>query len=327
MNDHRIDRVDVRARIAARRSPYWQRLARGRFLGFRKMSASSPGTWLARFHAGDEGYDQKPLGDFGLFPEKERYDAAKRAAEEWFSHRDAGGAANSGTVKGACEAYVAHLRAEKSEATADEVASRFARLVYGDPERKIPPDPIARVELSKLTKVHVGAWRERVLKRGAKSSFNRNATALRAALNHAHGDAKIASDVPWREKLKPITGAGNPRTLYLDRDARRSLIDHATDEARPLLRAINLLPVRVGEVANARVADLDTRHRTLRLSGKTGERVILLPDEAFAHLKECARKKLPTAWLIARADGSQWKKAAWRDEVKLAAEAAKLPKA
>ena len=55
--------------------------------------------------------------------------------------------------------------------------------------------------------------------------------------------------------------------------------------------------------------------------------MILLPDEAFAHLKECARKKLPTAWLIARADGSQWKKAAWRDEVKLAAEAAKLPKA
>ena len=43
--------------------------------------------------------------------------------------------------------------------------------------------------------------------------------------------------------------------------------------------------------------------------------------------KECAKGKLPGAWLVSRADGGQWRKEAWRDEIKLAAAGAKLPKA
>src|SRR5690606_14249632 len=59
----------------------------------------------------------------------------------------------------------------------------------------------------------------------------------------------------------------------------------------------------------------------------TGARILPLSRDAVAHLKECAKGKLPGAWLIARADGSQWKKEAWRDEVKAAARKARLPKA
>jgi integrase len=50
-----------------------------------------------------------------------------------------------------------------------------------------------------------------------------------------------------------------------------------------------------------------------------------LPPGACAHLKECAKGKTSRAWLISRADGSQWKKEAWRDEIKEAAKKAKLP--
>jgi len=45
------------------------------------------------------------------------------------------------------------------------------------------------------------------------------------------------------------------------------------------------------------------------------------------HFKACAKGKLPAAWLVARADGAQWKKEAWRDEIKAAARKAKLPQA
>lgn len=62
-------------------------------------------------------------------------------------------------------------------------------------------------------------------------------------------------------------------------------------------------------------------------TGKTEARIVPLSTEAFSHFKECAKGKLPSAWLVSRADGSQWKKEAWRDEIKLAAKAAKLPKA
>src|SRR5258708_1246240 len=106
-----IDRVDVRGRLTARRDPYWLRLTQGRFVGFRKLRAVATGPWLARFwclgceqHDG-ERYHQKPLGDFATEPEKDRFDAAKLAAEEWFRHLDMGGSTNRTTVKAAREAY------------------------------------------------------------------------------------------------------------------------------------------------------------------------------------------------------------------------------
>jgi hypothetical protein len=52
-----------------------------------------------------------------------------------------------------------------------------------------------------------------------------------------------------------------------------------------------------------------------------------LSSEAASHFRECAKDKLPDAWLVSRANGNQWKKEAWRDEVKAAAAAAKLPAA
>ena len=62
-------------------------------------------------------------------------------------------------------------------------------------------------------------------------------------------------------------------------------------------------------------------------SRKTEARIIPLSSEALEHFKACAKNKLPAAWLVSRADGSQWKKTAWGNEIKLAASAAKLPKA
>ena len=71
----RIERVDVRARLELRREPYWKRISEGRYIGFRKMTKGTAGTWLARAYNG-ESYDPHPLGDFAEMPESERYDAA-----------------------------------------------------------------------------------------------------------------------------------------------------------------------------------------------------------------------------------------------------------
>src|SRR5205823_706862 len=121
----------------------------------------------------------EPLGDFATLPEKGRFDAAKRAAEEWFRHLDMGGSTDRQTVKAACEAYVEKTKLESSEATAVDAKGRLGRLVYAD--------PIARVDLTKLAPRHVAEWKKRVLERGgSRGSYNRNATALRAALNLAY---------------------------------------------------------------------------------------------------------------------------------------------
>lgn len=307
-----------------RRDPYWHRVSQGRYVGFRRMTKGSPGTWLARAYDG-AAYAYETLGDFAPLPEGERYDAASKAAEAWFQHLDKGGSTEPLSVKAACEAYVAKLRAERSGQAAKDAEGFFRRLVYDD--------PIARVMLSKLNRAHMSAWRSSVLEHCEKrSSFNRNVTPLRAALNLALEDGRVASDHAWLVALKPFKkkegGGGNRRTLTLNRDERRLLVEKSTDEARQLFKAMALLPMRPGELAALRVDHLNVKERALEIpTGKTEPRIIPLPSEALEHFKACAKAKLPTAWLIARTDGSQWKKEAWRDEIKAAAKAAKLPKA
>lgn len=315
-----IDRVEPRSRLKPRRAPYWKRISQGRYVGFRRLTTSTPGTWLARTYNG-AGYDQEPLGDFGSMAENERYDAARKAAEAWFQHLDLGGSTDKVTVKAACVAYVEHLKQENSDASSTDAKGRFERLVYHD--------AIARIELAKLKRPHVDAWRTRALAAGgSKGSFNRNATTFRAALNLAYKNDRVATDHAWREHLKPFENATTRRTLYLDGAARRKLIENAPAQVKPLLRTLALLPMRVGEVAALKVENLDTRNKVLSVpAAKTKAREVPLGGEAFAHLKACAANKLPGAWLVARADGSQWKKEAWRDEIKAAVRKAKLPRA
>lgn len=325
----RIDRVDVRKGLQIRRDPYWYRLSEGRYLGFRKMTKGSPGTWLARFYDGGRYiYPEGGMGDFSGLPEGEQFDAAKIAAEEWFRQLDMGVSPKSTTVKEACAAYVEWKRNPKNsekatdpEAAANAIAARFKRLV--------DPDPLGKLELSKLKERHLAAWEKRVLDLGgSQASYNRDATMLRAALNLARKRREVASDIEWREALKPFKTEGR-RELYLKRDERRRLLENASEESRPFFKTLTLLPLRPGDVPKLLVKDLDTNNRMLRVPSGKGKdsRQIPLPNEAFAHLKECAKGKLPTAWLIARADSSQWKKEAWRDEIKLAAAGAKLPRA
>lgn len=320
----RIDRVELRGKLPARREPYWLRLSEGRHVGFRLITKASEGTWLARHYDGTR-YSFQPLGDFASLAEKERFDAAKAAAEKWFEHLNLGGATKAGTVGDACSSYVEHLKLEKSEGAADAAQGYYRRLILGDEGARA--DPIAAVDLAKVTRPHFEAWRKRVRKAaGSDSSFNRALTPVRAALNYAKSIGKVATDQAWREALKPIKAAGKRRELYLDAGDRAKLIDSATAEASRYLNTLRLLPLRPGDVASLHVSHFDVRQGTLSIpAGKTDRRAILLSAAAIAHFKECAKGKLPAAWLVSRDDGRQWKKEAWRDEIKLAAAAAHLP--
>jgi Site-specific recombinase XerD len=229
------------------------------------------------------------------------------------------------SVWAACEAYVEQTRAERGDQVANETKTRLVRLVKSD--------PIGRIDLAKLATHHVNGWRLRLLTTirtagGSDASFNRNATFLRAALNFAKRQKRVASDQAWAEELKPIEGAGTPRRLYLDLDKRRRLIGAASEGSRPFFTALALQPMRPGELARCQVEHLDVEHRMLRVpGGKTGARDVPLSSDALQHFESCARNKLPQAWLVSRTDGSQWRKEAWRDEMKEAAARAKLPSA
>lgn len=323
-----IIKVADREKLPSRREPYWHRIAAGSYLGFRNLTPSRPGSWVARWRDPDtEKQHYQSLGTFELLPDSERFDAASKAAREWFSHVGQGGSTETCTVAEACARYVQHLKRTKGDKSAGDAQNRFERHVFDNAR-------FASIRLTALKAIHVDAWRKRLQDKPAPaggqrtdSSINRDMTALRAALNLAHTDGLIANTIPWRGKLIPIKNADGKRDVYLDRAQRCALIEAAPPDLAQFIRAMCLLPLRPGALAGLTAAHFDQRLNTLTIGqDKAGrDRKIALPEATAAVFAEAARDKQPTAPLFNRADGKAWEKDAWKHPFKDAATTAKLP--
>ena len=333
----RIDTVQARARLAARRSPHWQRLSAGVAVGFRKMAAGSEGTWLAQIYdAGTRKQTRTSLGAFDHLPAHARFDAAKHEAEERAEHLQRGGSVQGMTVRQACEAYVSHLHSEGRGATANAAAPRFESLVY--------PSKLALVDVRKLAPHHVAGWRASVISMPAvingrakrenqrtrarsPATVNRDMASLRAALNLARLNGAVTTDAAWRKALQPLKGASKRRDTYLERHQITALIEASPADLSAFLRALALVPLRAGAMAALAVADFDKRLGVLSI-GKdkaNAQRQIKLPPATAAFFAGQARGKSPSAPLLARATGSAWSKSTWAPVIRDAAAAAKMP--
>lgn len=334
-----IQTVRQRAALTPRREPYWHALGTGKHVGFRV--AGDGGHWIARaYDPATRARQYRSIGDLAHLPDAERFTAAVKAAQEWFAHVGKGGRSESLTVAEAWRRYADHQHKAKGKAAGDDVEARFKRHIEGD--------PIAGVPLEKLTKRHIDEWRSRIsgnakqVKRGphcrvktpqpepkAKSpgSVNRDMVPMRAALNLALADGYVTSDHAWLKALKPHENADGRRTLYLDLDQRRALIDHLPADAAAFVRGLSLLPLRPGALASLTVADFNAKQGTLRIgTDKAGAgRTVLLPEATADLFRTHAKGKLPAAPLLARWDGKAWVKDAWKKPIKAAAAAAGLP--
>lgn len=319
-----LSTVRTRDRLRQRNEPYWHKLTTGQYLGFRP----GRGSWVARIYNRDTHVNVfHALGDFADLAPSARFDAARRAALVYGDHINGGGSNKPITVREACERY--------AEGKPD-VQARFAQHIY--------TDSIAKVELQRLTRTQVRAWRERLEKTPARvtrrkvgeqitrprspATVNREMTAFRAALNAALEDGYVQNALAWKEPLKAIKADGR-RNLYLDRAQRRELLEQVLDEARAFVTALCLLPVRPGALAALRVADFDHRRNELTIphdKAGAGRRIVVSANVA-ALFKAQARSKLPSAPLFSRANGKPWDKTTWNAPIKDAARAAKLPDA
>ena len=71
------------------------------------MTTGPGGTWVARLlDNATEKQSYNALGDFSELPDHLRFDAAYKAADTWFKHRNEGGSATIITVGEACQRYV-----------------------------------------------------------------------------------------------------------------------------------------------------------------------------------------------------------------------------
>lgn len=329
----RLDTVASREKLKPRREAYWQRVRKGCFVGYRKMTASGHGTWLARARDEEVGTKQlfKPLGEFGDLADHLRFDAATKVALAWFDHLGRGGTAQAATVTDACSRYVRHLKATKSEGAAKDAEARFKNYVLNHHK-------LAATELPKLTPAQLESWRKALRdlptrsggrrgERRSDSTLNRDMTCFRAALNLAYLDGLLTTDYAWRSKLRPIKNADHPRELYLDRAQRLKFIEKAPGDLAAFLRGLSQLPLRPGALAKLKAGDFDRRLKVLKIGqDKNGkDRRIKLPDVTAEFFEVAAKNKLPTAPLLSRAGGKAWNKDAWKGPVKVAVELAELP--
>ncbi|WP_066825293.1 tyrosine-type recombinase/integrase [Sphingomonas mali] len=324
-----LSRVKEREALPSRREPHWQRIRPGCFLGYRPSAREGLGTWIARAYDEDQrGYRLKALGDFGDLPGRDRFAAAKKEGEAFAELVEAGGQTEETveTVEDACRRY-AKMN--------PEAEGRFRRHVYSD--------AIAKLKLAKVRRNHLKSWRDRLeakpapvsrRKKGhpltrprAPSSVNRDMAMLRAALNKILAPGAPDTEAAWQEALKPIRNADRQRTLYLDRDQRRALLANVEAEAEPFVRALCLLPLRPGAVANLTVADFDDRTSELSIGkDKSGKpRRILIPSAAAKLFAAQAKGRSPSAPLFAQANGKAWNKDAWKKPITDAVIVARLP--
>lgn len=331
---NKIDTVTARNKLTIRREPYWHRISKGFYVGFRKMTDGSGGTWLLRHRAESGDEIESSLGTLDQYKAHERFDKAVDAARDWLARATTGEAdlsRHGATLWDACNAYVDRIQELKGSKPAQDLAARYRRWVQ--------PDPIQGIELVKLTREHLNGFRRRMAatpvrinKAGetrdrSKDSVNRDVAAVRAALNHAFADRMVTSDFAWREPLKAFKNVSRRRGLYLDREQRRNFIRHAPDDLAAFLRGLSMLPLRPGALADLKVEDFDRRLSVLKIGkDKSGQdRRIKLPQATAQLFENAAGDRPPTAPLLARADGQAWNKDSWKGPLKAAALGAGLP--
>lgn len=252
------------------------------------------------------------------------------AARAWLSHLEMGGATESITVMEACDAYVAKIRALKGDKPADDLEDRYRRWVK--------PDPIQKLEITKLTRDIVNRFRRRLVdapvkvgKSGdtrarSKDTVNRDMAAVRAALNQPLQDGIAISDFAWRVPLAAFKNVTNRRETYLDRDQRRRFIFRG---AR--FGPIHLRPVLVAApTGRPRLLGGCRLRSTIWHPENWGGKAVptgkfKVPPDIAEFFRRSAGDRRGNEPLVARTNGLAWNKDAWKDPLKSTANKAGLP--
>ena len=266
----KIDTRSARTKLTQRREPYWAVLTQGCAIGYRKGKNS--GSWIARWRGSDQKQHYHAIGaaDDNLNQEESgtailAYKEAQEQARNWFSGcgSKTGKPRGPYTVRDAMKDYFAWMKGEGKKRTEDTSARADALIL----------PTLGAIELDKLTPDQIRDWRTKLVeasprlrtRKGQEQQFrdtngdpeaprrrqataNRTLTILKAALNHAWAENRIASRDAW-QRVKPFKNVDvarvsafprrgdHPRASYCDptrsRPAfhRAALHRHALSEA------------------------------------------------------------------------------------------------
>ena len=332
-NSH-VESRTARSKLSSRREPYWTTLGEGCHVGYRR-TAKGAGTWIGKFRdeSGVRRYESLGAADDirdadgltalsfrqaqerarGWFEKKAREFAGETVQMEPYAVADA--------MRDYLAWYKAHRKASGHSSTRTSVATHILPTFGTLPIAKLTTakirkwhedlasaPPMLRTPLGRQRRYReVGSDPETLRRR--KSTANRLLTILRAALNKAFADGKVASDEAWR-RVKPFRDVDSARLRYHTDDECRRLVNACDADFRPLVQAALLTGCRYGELVALRTADFNADVATLRVpQSKSGKaRNVVLTDEGYAFFARQAAGKAGEALLLPRHDGRPWGK-------------------
>ena len=150
-------------------------------------------------------------------------------------------------------------------------------------------------------------------------------TILRAALNHAFNDGKVASDHAWR-KVRPFRKVDAARIRYLTFEEAKRLVNASDPEFRPLVQAALQTGCRYGELIGLQVRDFNPDAGTLAIrQSKSGKpRHVVLTDEGQHLFTMLTVGRSGHELLLQKTNGEPWRAAHQKRPMHEASERAKI---
>ena len=350
VRDATLDSRTARAKLEPAGKPYFRALDEGLHLGYRKGKRKDrSGKWVARFYAGNQHYKVETIALADDLSDADGQDVltfnqAQTKARELLAQANREGAEpvepGKYRVRDAMADYLDYL--QHNSKSLENAKYRIDSTIL--PE-------LGDIECRKLTAKRLRDWlkklsttppRKRTAKgqasahgafdpndpeqvRQRKASANRTLTILKAALNHAYREGKVASDAAWR-RVQPFREADAARLRYLAKDEITRLLNASPPDLRRLLNAALYTGARYGELAALRVRDFHADAGTVFVAAsKAGtSRHVVLTDAGQKFFSQITAGRAPDEYLLTKQDGGAWLKSHQSRPLKAACEAGRI---
>lgn len=310
VRDHRLETRSARERLAPARKPYWRAISTGCHIGYYR--GAQGGSWIARCKSGGgNGYFQRRIGEADDIRDADGTDIlsfrqAQEQARAWWEDlaTAAGRRPERYTVGDVLDDYLERFTGKSLEKTR-HVIERHIRPALGQrPVRELTTAELTKFQADLASRRSVyrsnrrGEAKERPddgdsLRRG-RANANRIFTPLRAALNRAFNEGRVADDTAWR-RVKPFPKTSVARIRYFTPAEVHALLEAAEPWFRALIQAALFTGARWSEIFRMKVRDVDLRSGTLLIPEAKGGRprhVHLTDDGVKFFARQCAGKSL-----------------------------------
>jgi integrase len=333
VRNSKLDTRTARARLPARREPFWTVISAGCALGYRQ--GAKGGTWICKYRddtgrrhyqaigAADDHRDPDGLSVLSFAQAQEQARTffackAREAAGELAPH------VGPYTIEHAVNDY---MKAYERRGGRAVYHARRAADVHILPA--LGTLPVVKLSAKRLEDWHQGLAEKPALSRSKpgrepnhreadnspdgirrrRATANRVLTVLKAALNHAWKSGHVASDDTWR-RVKPFKAVETARVRYLTESECVRLVNGCEPAFRNLVRGALLTGCRYSELTAMHVAyfNPDAGIVTVCASKAGKPRHVVLTDEGRQFFASRAAGKLAGEAIFVRADGGRWGK-------------------